>query len=53
MVDGGRQICDRAIDMWWNGKYGSDEKINRENMNRWKAIRELISDLGEELKEQQ
>jgi len=51
MVDGGHRVCDHAQRQWIADKYNLGEEVRRENIQRWKAIRKRITELGRLLKE--
>jgi hypothetical protein len=59
MVDGGKRVCDHAIEQWLSGKYDfpapeyaeENRKRRREHEQRWKAIRERIGEIAKRIKE--
>lgn len=50
MVDGGKKLCDYAIEQWSSYKYSfhqpptiEDEKMRQEYMMRWRKIKRMIN----------
>ncbi len=49
MVQGGREICERALMKWRQGDYLTGE-IQTDNIERWKRIKSAIRDMRDRLK---
>jgi len=46
--DGGRQLCDHALQKWIGNAYNMDEATRQAYINRWKEIKSRISDVRDE-----
>jgi hypothetical protein len=50
MVDGGRKLCEYAIEQWTKDKYGMGHETNQAYIQRWRKISSRMGELGKEWK---
>lgn len=50
MADGGRKLCDYALEQWWSGKYGLDHAATQVMIAEWKEKQARIGPLTRRLK---
>lgn len=50
MIDGGKKLCDYAIEQWEGTKYQMSEAQRLEYKTRWKKIKEMITPLSKNIK---
>ena len=51
MIDGGKKLCDYALEQWIANKYQMDEEARRYHITRWKVIKDRITVVGHALRE--
>jgi len=42
MLDGGKKVCEHAIEKWSGDSYGGDEAMKQKNLKRWDTIKSAI-----------
>jgi len=52
MVDGGKRLCDYALEQWIGDKYKMGEEVRHQYIAEWKAKKARISPIAKEWKQQ-